>query len=165
MPWQDVGKSCGDRHSALQGGFFAHVGSVAVDGTVLASLLTASEAAVHQSFFCVFRHLPAFGAKAIVCRKRQAMICPTIKAYHRLDSPYFSAYAGRQRGVGNHSVTSSSTSTVRVTFRTAPVALAAPRKIASFRSIVKRRNFPGMRKSFVPALLRASLSVIHCSAR
>lgn len=22
MPWQDVGKSCGDRHSALQGGFF-----------------------------------------------------------------------------------------------------------------------------------------------
>ena len=135
MPWQDVGKSCGDRHSALQGGFFC-----------ACRVCSSGRDSAGKSAYR-FRS----GSSSVV--------------YHRLDSPYFSAYAGRQRGVGNHSVTSSSTSTVRVTFRTAPVALAAPRKIASFRSIVKRRNFPGMRKSFVPALLRASLSVIHCSAR
>lgn len=165
MPWQDVGKSCGDRHSALQGGFFCacRVCSSGRDSAGKSAYRFRS-----GSSSVVFLRIPPLAGirgKGHCLQKRQAMICPTIKAYHRLDSPYFSAYAGRQRGVGNHSVTSSSTSTVRVTFRTAPVALAAPRKIASFRSIVKRRNFPGMRKSFVPALLRASLSVIHCSAR
>ena len=154
MPWQDVGKSCGDRHSALQGGFFCacRVCSSGRDSAGKSAYRFRS-----GSSSVVFLRIPPLAGirgKGHCLQKKTSD-----------DMPYFSAYAGRQRGVGNHSVTSSSTSTVRVTFRTAPVALAAPRKIASFRSIVKRRNFPGMRKSFVPALLRASLSVIHCSAR
>ena len=144
----------------------AHVGAITMHGTAAAGRFPFAEAAAFEPAGGISGRLGAVRAKRTI-----TLLAAAIEGNHGFYGLYFlfvgSAHvfhtdAGSD---GTDGILYSSTSMTFLTFPTTPTERAAPRNMASLRSMVCRRNFPPMRVSLVCVELSASLSVIQFSAR